>query len=288
MIIGHSRPKGVTWSVTNTGGSDPQMVTSGANLGDGRPDTLDRFKWMSGTPGSLHKFHLRASWPIAQQVRIVGVQNISLPDDLLITLGFHRVGDPGGTFPYAPAIWQPGGQRIVTGPRGERTAWFVIPPGPTPVNGMELQYWNNVGGAAVVPADTLWTQGEVVIFDGTDIDIAIGAIPDATDPTVQNFSWSNQPYTVPGTPYRQLQMELATASEATWRTVYDPLLAKMDRGQFCAYILRYKDLAGAFDGDLLHYYAMQGLMTRLPSRPHYARDIFKSGQLAIVESPIPT
>lgn len=105
---------------------------------------------------------------------------------------------------------------------------------------------------------------------------------------MQNFSWSNQPYPVPGTPYRGMQMELATASEAIWRTVYDPLLAKMDRGQFCAYILCYKDMAGPFDGDLLHYYAMQGLMTRPPSRPHYARDIFKSGQLTIVESPIPT
>ncbi len=288
MLIGHSRVK-PAWSVDkNTAGGMPQILSPTNVLADGRPDTATRFKWMTGTPGSGDKLYLRGEWGGAIVPSLIGILNPSLPVGLLITVSFRRSSDSPGGYPYQPTMYQVGGQRIVAGARGERTAWLVAQPGAQPVVGVQIEIWNNVNGNAAVASGAEFSIGDVCICAGTEVFPAGGVTINTIDPTAEGFSWDRQPYTSPGVPYREMQLELSTKVESEWRTVYDPLLAKMDRGQICAYVLRYKNAAGVFNTDLLHYYAMLGIATRQPSRTHLARDIFKSGQITVVESPIPT
>lgn len=285
MIVGHSRPLLPTWSINGTGAA---ILSPTTQLDDGRPDTKTRFRWLSGAQSSVTSIlRLRLDWGTPIVPRLIGIVGTSLPVGLYTTARFRRASDTLGTYPYAPTSLNDN-QRIKEGPRGERSRWEVLAEGATPVLGCEIAFLNNVAGSTAIAASAEFTIGEVAVCAGTDIAPAVGVEIDTIDPTAAEFSWSRQPYAEPGSLYRQLQFELATDDETEWRTVYDPLLAKMDRGQTCAYVLRHLNQSGVFDENLLHYYAMLGISTRLPSRTHLARDVFRSGQVTVVEAPIPT
>lgn len=286
MFVGHSRPSGGTWSVSGTGAA---ILSDASNLEDGRPDTLTAMRWLSGTQNTSSVFRLRYDWTSGAIVpRLVGLSNLSLPAGTKVTASFRRAGDTAGTYPYTPTAYN-ATQRIVEGPAGERTAWIMLPDGATPVVGVEIQIWNDVNGVASIPASQQFTNGEAWVSGGTDVPIATTPTMTTIDPTVTNWSTNNQPYTVPGTPYRQFQFALATANIATWRNVYAPLLAKINRGARCFYCVSLYDRPGAaFSAEALHADGLIGVSTALPQRKHNQVGIWDSGTCSVTESPIPT
>jgi hypothetical protein len=294
MIFGHSRPRDIVWTVYGTPGA--LMVSSPANLSDGRPDTLARLQWMTGTQTTASVLHLRGDWTSGAIVpRIAGLSNLSLPVGTLIGVSFRRSTDAVGTYPYTPAM-QATTQRVFQGPRGEQTAWLIVNPGATAIVGVDIAIFNDVDGTASIPASSQFTLGEAPITAGTEIDIDTTWDMTTIDPTTVAFSWSRQPYSVPGCPYRQLTvktpMDVQTAyfGDIATPTVvdYEELMAKLDRGQSCVYIPRYLDAAGAFSVQLLHRTAIIGVATMLPKATHKAGPYFDSTPITVVEAPIPT
>jgi hypothetical protein len=283
MNIGHSRPPDIAWTVSGTGAS---INTDPSDLTDGRPDTVVEFTWVSGVQNTSTTTKIRAEWSTGIAPGIVGISNIDLPAGTKIEVAFRRVGDPGGTYPYSGVPYVTS-QRIVEGPRGERTAWFMFQ-GTTPVVGAQISIYNDVNGVASIIASQLFTIGEIFIGASDEVCVGNTASIDTTDPTVQQFSWNSQPYASPGTPYRQLNFALRTASETEWISTYAPLLAKIDRGQFGAFVLSWKDSAGNFSATKLHAYALIGLAKTQPTRTHVARAFYSSGQIQVVEAPIST
>ena len=284
MIFGHSRPAGISWSVTGTGASIDTDDT--ADLTDGRPDTVVPFTWISGTQNLSSVMGIVGEWTGAIVPGIVGISNIDLPAGTKIEVAFRRASDTPGTYPYSASGYVTS-QRIQEGSRGERTAWFLFQ-GTTPVVGCRILIYNDVNGSPTIVASQAFNIGDIVIAETDDICVGLTASIDQVDPTVNQFSWNNQPYTSPGVPYRQLNFSLRTADESVWFDSYEPMLAKIDRGQICAYVLSYKDSAGNFSAKKLHRYALIGIATKQPTRAHVVRGTYSSGQFQVVESPIPT
>jgi hypothetical protein len=287
MKIGHSRQKTGTWSASGTGAA---ILTDAGLLVDGRPDTLTRFRWISGTQTLTSVTRIRLDWATGFVPGLIGLSNLSLPAGTLISTRYRRSTDGAGTYTYNPTVYN-GGQRIVEGPRGERTWWLLLAAGADPIVGIEFQFWNNVNGVVSIAASSTFDVGEAIICPTSDLVIEAGWTLETIDPTTADFSRSRQPYLDPGCPYRQLQFTPAMRRQAD---VYggsndlEQLLAKMDRGQVCAYVPRWQDGAGAFDAQMLHRTAMIGVATKLPRISQRAGTWFVAGGATIVESPIPT
>lgn len=291
MKIGHSRPVGGIWSLSGTGAA---FLTSTANLADGRPDTVDRLQWLSGAQSTSSVLRLRCEFDDAIVPGMVGISNCSLPVGTLIRARYRRASDPVGTYPYNPAA-QNEGQRLIQGVRGERTWWVVLNPGATPVKGVEYQFENNVGGSAVIPASSTFELGDVIIVATDEVVIDKDWSDEWVDPTVTDFSWSRQPYSKPGTPYRVLNFQLPLRhqkkyfGDATAPSLldYEELVAKLDRGQRCVYVPRWQNPDGTFAEGLLHRTARIGIATKLPKFNHRAGPNFDSTAFTVIESPIP-
>jgi hypothetical protein len=287
MIIGHSRPSGVTWTVSGSGAA---INSPTAQLDDGRPDSVTAFTWRNGTQNTSTQWKLRADWEgvsPAISPGLVGLSNVDLPEGTKVVVAFRRASDTPGTYPYSPTGYV-SLQRIVEGPSGERTAWLAFPSGASPVVGCEISIFNDVNGVASIVASAEFTIGEVFIGAADEICPALQPTEDTVDPTVSTFTWNNQPYEIPGTPYRTLAFQLRTASELTWINTYKPLMAKINRGQSCAYALTFRDRDGNFDSIRLHANMLIGIATKTASRRHVARGYWDSGQINVTEAPIPT
>jgi len=290
MIVGHSLPD-PAWSIASSHLSGAAIISPASALSDRRPDTPTRMQWMTGTPDSAHKLYLRGDWSPAFVPRIVGILNPSLPADLLVTVSFRRPSDTFGTYPYQPTMLQVGGQRIVVGPRGEKTCWLLVAPGASPVSGVQFEIWNNVGGVTAITSAEQFTVGEALVCPAEDVEIEAGWSFEYIDPTTTQFDPWRQPYAQPGTPYRRLTWQLmpelqsdvfGTAGRARAR-----LKARIDRGQTCVYIPR-STLNGTFDTDMLHGTAMLGIATNLSGFTHAAGPYFNDGRNVVTEVPIPT
>lgn len=287
MIIAHSRPIGIVWTVSGSGAS---IDSPTEQLDDGRPDSVTAFTWRDGTQNTSTQWKLRAEWEASNEAIVpglVGLSNIDLPVGTKVVVAFRRASDTVGTYPYSPTGYV-SFQRIVEGPSGERTVWLAFQPGASPVVGCEISIFNDVNGVASIIASAEFTIGEAFIGAMEEVCPALQPTEDAVDPTVTSFTWNNQPYPLPGVPYRTLQLNLRTANELTWINSYKSLMAKINRGQSCAYALTFRDRAGNFDPVRLHANMMIGIATKTASHRHIANGFWDSGQISVTEAPIPT
>lgn len=288
MLIGFDRPDAI-WTVSGTGASITAAID---NIDDGRPDTLTRLQWISGTQNTSSVFKLRADWTDGIVPRIAGLSNISLPVGTKVQVRFRRASDTAGTYPYEPTQALAAYQRVFEGPRGERTAWILYDDGATAVVGCEIQIYNDVNGAATIVASALFDVGEAVVAGGADVKLALGPSRTPIDPSTQSFSWESTPYTTPGLPYRQLSVKFAIDQESAFvggGMDIETLLGRIDRGQRAVYVQSYTDAAGNYSAQLAHRYALIGIATRLPVISHEPNSVrlYSTGDLTIVESPIP-
>lgn len=278
MIIGHSRPAGITWSVSGTGAA---IVSPTDQLTDDRPDTLTAFTWLTGTQNTSSVLRLRGDWTSGAIIpQLAGLSNISLPVGTKIQVAFRRASDPAGTYPYAPTMYN-ATQRIVGGPRGEKTAWLVPSDVATPVVGVEFQIYNDVNGVASIVAGQQFWIGEAVVCPVIDFCPAQKPSIEIIDPT------TFKP-TIPGIPFRRLNFAIRTDDQSKYIGDYARLIAKIDRGQSAVYVLRWKNPDDTFSADLLHAHAFIGKATKLPSAQHESGALFSSGVCTVDEDPIPT
>jgi hypothetical protein len=298
MFFGFKRPPDITWTVsaTGTGGTGQSIVSSIANVNDGRPDTTARYQWPTGGSQTTSTAMLiRGDWTATSfSPRLVGLSNISLPVGTQVTVSFRRTSDTLGTYPYSPTAYN-NPQRIVAGPRGERTCWILLPSGASNILGVQFSIANNVNGSASITAGTYFNVGEQVVCGGVDWDLEPGWDQYEVDPTTRNFSWQRQPYNEPGTVYRVFDGQLATDTQKVYfgdssnPTAVDvqELFANLDRGQSGIYIARYLDASGSFDAQMLHRMAMLSSAVQLPKLTQKAGTYYAAGNMTVTESPVP-
>lgn len=286
MILGHSQPEGVVWTVDGTAA----ILSPTDWLMDNRPDTLCRFSWITGAQTTLSVTKIRAEWPNAITPRAVSMLNIKLPDGLLIRTNWRRSSDPAGTYPYHPTSYN-SNQRSIMGPRGEVTRWELLAAGADPCVGMEIELVNNVNGLVGVTAGRVFEIGDIGIWQGNEFEIDRKWGIGWTDPTSARFDSFNQPHPTLGFPARTFKwkfpLEWFDNIFSPASTSLESLIAKMDRGQVCAYIPRYTD-DGVFNEHRLHRTAMIGMATDLPDYDHEAGQYFSNTQIVVKEIPIPT
>jgi hypothetical protein len=282
--IGHSRPTGVTWSKSSSG-TGGEITTGSANVDDGRPDTLMRCKWGTGTQTTASHFTLIAEWDDALVPGLVGLSNISLPTGTKIDVSFRRSSDTAGTYPYMPTM-QNNGQRIVEGPRGEKACWILIDAGASAVVGCAIKISNNVNGSASITSGTVFEIGEAVIAVRDSIDIHPKWTNERVDPTTHSYSRSRTPYAQAEQGYREMKFRIATTRRNELLGM-ETLFAKLDRGQHAVWIPRAVDDVGAFSASELHRTARIGMALSLPSQDHEAGPWYSSRDITVIESPIP-
>ncbi len=294
MIIAHSQPEGITWSIVGTGATNPGP---NSNLADDRPDTLSAFTWLTGTQNTATVFKLRGEWAKPMKPGLAGFSNIRLPVGTKISVAWRRATDPAGTYPTTIALQNPGNiQRVYEGPRGERTALLLLQAHAiTNIVGVEFTIWNDVGGVASIPAAEPFWLGEAFVREAITLNIHADWSASPIDTTTANYSTERQPYPDPGLVYHQLQFKWPLDTGANYfgdpsnpnAIDYEALIAKLDRGQSAVYITRTVDDGGAFSAHMLHRTAKLGLMTKLPASTHRAGPYFDSGAATVIEIPIP-
>lgn len=287
MIIGHSRPILPSWSVSGTGAA---ILSSTTQLADGHPKTKTKFRWLSGTQSSLTSIlRLRMEWGTPLVPRLTALLGTTLPVGLYTTTRWRRASDPFGTFPYAPTSLNDN-QRIKAGPRNERRRWELLAPGADACVGVEYAFLNNVSGSVAISASAEFFINEIGVFAADEVDIDRAWTLETIDPTVKEYE-AVQNADNYGYPYRRLKCKFPLEPlDDVFGTASDnreALLAKIDRGQVCAYVPRYR-IDGVFDENLFHRTAIMGAATELPDFSHNSGDYFTSTQMTVVENAIPT
>jgi len=122
--------------------------------------------------------------------------------------------------------------------------------------GIELRFYNDVGGDVALAAGDAFDLGEVVPFQADDWAIKPDPTDETTDPSVLRRSRNNQPSRLQRKPFRTVKAELRpTNREAELRALREFL----SRFQSCAVIPKWKT-AGVLDTELLHRWACFGAL----------------------------
>lgn len=288
MIFGHSRPEHITWTVSGPGAA----ILSPANLlDDGRPDTLTRFRWISGTQNTSSVLRIRGDWATPLPIGMVYVSNVTLPAGTKMTIAARRASDGAGTYPYVPASYNPT-QRVVAGVRGGKTAGILFQPGASQIVGIEVQLSNDVDGVASIPASQLFELGDIAPAQVTMVDIDADWSLDPTDPTRTVWLPDGGPASLPGVVWRTLSFKLPADDQSAWfngfGVDYEMLLARLDRGQRAIYVPRHINSNGQFDAAAFHRTAAFGVMTKLPKMSHEAGPYLRGDGGTVREIPIPS
>lgn len=280
MIIGHSIPAS-TWTVSGTGAA--LLADQFANA---RPDTLSRLRWLSGAQTTSSVLRLRAEWTGAIVPGLIYLAGGDLPAGTKVTVAWRRPGDSAGTYPYTPAA-RNSPQRVVRGPRGERTCAIVLEAGASPVVGCEISVWNDVDGVAAIIADSTITLGAVLVCAADEVSIDSDWSDTTVDPTITSASGTRAIYPTPGIPYRELSFAWVPDEQSVILGDRAALVAKLDRGQRAVYIPRYLDAAAAFAPTLAHQTARIGVMAKPPSVKHAAGPYMTASAATVIEVPVP-
>lgn len=148
MLISHSRPDAITWSVLGTG-SD--FLTDPSALTDGRPTSATRIQWLTGTQTTSSVLTLRATWDSgAVNILFCGLVGLTLPVGTKVVC--RRRFDLSWSGPQEA--------QVVQRDDGVRVVWFYFEDDGEVRDGFEFEIFNDVNGEATIPEDSTFDVGE--------------------------------------------------------------------------------------------------------------------------------
>ncbi|MBN8714154.1 MAG: hypothetical protein J0H50_09270 [Xanthomonadales bacterium] len=200
MLISHSRPSDIAWSLIGTGAA---WLTDADVLTNGRPAAAARLQWLSGTQTTASVLTLRGTWTTACAPRVVALLGLTLPVGTLITLAFRRPADADYTY-----LADLPSQRVVQLPDGSRCAWFALDAGLDPVIGVEYRIHNDVNGSASIAAGSAIDIGEAWVGPTFEVCLRRSMQDHVIDPTAKRRSYGSQTFASQRLPYRSIQLEL--------------------------------------------------------------------------------
>ncbi len=170
---------------------------SGIALTDFRTGSVQGIRWISGTQNtsSYVEITVTIASPLDATAAqgVVGVANVSLPEGTKLVIG-------GVT------------QRLVSGARGERSAWVL--PFATG-NTLVIRIYNDVNGVASIVASSEFSIGEIFVGRLMDLCTLMGTpTSDITDPTAYQRTAGGQLYQLMRKPYGQVAATLGAFTTA--------------------------------------------------------------------------
>lgn len=282
MIIGWLNQT-MKWEIAGAGASFESPVSLGS-----RPDVVTAIKWLSGAQTTSSVLYLRATWADAVVPGLLYLANTSLPVGTKIEVAWKRPADGG--FVYQPAAYA-NPQRIVAGPRGERTCLIAMnAPGADAVIGCEVRIYNDVGGVASIVAGATHTIGALMPCTAAEVSIGDDWGVERKDATKVLRSQAGGVYAFAGASARTLSFGWIADEEREMFAAAgsaDALLAQIDRGARAVYVPRYLTDAATYDAAIAHSHAMIGVMTRAPAIRHAAGPFFTASAGTVEELPVP-
>lgn len=148
MLISFARPDAITWALVGTGAS---FLTDEGALVDGRPTSATRIQWLSGAQTTASVLTLRGTWNTAPtDIRLCGLVGLTLPvGTKIVCRRFFDLSWSGPQTGY-----------VVQRSDGVRVVWFYFPEDSQERTGFEFEIFNDVNGAASIPADSTFDIGE--------------------------------------------------------------------------------------------------------------------------------
>lgn len=152
MLISHSMPADVAWSLVGTGAD---FLTSADRLDNGRPSSATRIRWLSGAQTTASVLKIRGNWVATDENPFLGLAGLigtNLP------LGLRVVATM-----YAAANWElsPVEGVVTLRPDGVRVVWFRFPEVGFSAVGIQFAIYNDVGGSVWIDADSDFEIGEL-------------------------------------------------------------------------------------------------------------------------------
>lgn len=277
MLISHSRPRNVAWALRNSAGASLSFVTTPAALTNGRPGSVTRLVWPTGTYTQLE-----ATWSEPSPIGLVGLIGTTLPPGMELRIAFRIAGT--SDFVVSPAM-----TRVVQRPMGERVAWMRPAPSAEWFDGMRLRIQNSmdVGFPVVVPG-TYVDLGEIWLGDAEEIDADANWSIEYEDPTIGTETDLAQPYSQRGTVRRIVTFTPSVREDTLLHNpdgfpLMERLLAKTNRGQQSVVVPRYE----GEDDYLLPITASFGTLAGKGSWKHVDGPHYEHAPLTLREAGIP-
>lgn len=274
MLVGHEVPDDLSVAISGSGAS---IDTDDSVLFDGHPASPTRMTWLSGAQTTASELDLTITWTTAIKPRILAILGPTLPVGTLVSCRFDSGGatydlDPGGN----------SDQRIMLLPRGRRAVWMVFPQPAAAITGLQLQFFNDVDGAASIAASSEFEIGEIAVMPAVELVLARGWDVSTVDPSKHRRSRGQQLHTSRRLAYDRLAGRLVPTyvDEVKQQALdngmdWELLLAALEGGARGACIPRWADAGGNVDPDRLHRNAYYGSCVDLPKITHTAGDWFE-------------
>lgn len=281
MLIGYGQPSNVTWTLSGAGTAWLGDGTPAA-LTDGKPARVARFRWLSSTPALTDNVVLAGHWSTATPIRLIGLLGLkNVPTGLKVEIRGQRVGDATPSFVLGGNALT---QTVARDPNGSYSLWIVADSANPPLMGVEVRFFNNVGGTTIFTAVSTIDIGEVAIMSAVEIDHERGWSMEVVDPSINAITLGGQLNTVKRVAYRRLNCRFTPQALTAVRA--NGLANGMDLQQLesalrgssrCCAIPRWKGAGGMIDSAELHRTALYGFAASISGTEHMAGPWYQQG-----------
>lgn len=266
----------VTWSAINGG-----LSADNAPLTDRSPASRVALTWSSGAQTTASTVSLVADCDVTP--RMVALLGVDLPSGLKVELWGKRGIDAGFTYNLGGNSQS---QDLVTFDDGSVGAVWVLADGLDQVEKLELRFFNDVAGVAVIAASAPFEIGEVVIAEAVEVAIETGWRFDNKDPSKARRTLGSQIDRVRRTGYRTLNCTPCFATTAEARsgglgstTDWQRIMAAMRADPYLLAVVHSSTSADIQDT------AIFGIATKTPSLEALSGPYYGPGELVIEEVP---
>lgn len=183
MLISHSRPSDITWTLLGTGAA---FLTSSDRLTNGRPTSGTRIQWLSGAQTTASVLTLRGIFDDFFDIGFCGLVGTTLPIGTRVVCK-RRFSSP----------WLTPTEGVVTQRAdGVRVVWFNFEPYPSndQWDGAEFEIYNDVFGSASIAASSTFEIGEAWAGLVSEWCIRPTYESNIVDFSKQNLSINGQPF----------------------------------------------------------------------------------------------
>lgn len=205
-------PPAYTLTISGTGAS---IDSAGSRLSDSSVASPVRFTSASGAQTTATTWKTQHVFAAAKPIRAGFLLGTSLPVGMKITVKGKRAADGGYTYDLGGNSQS---QRLVEMYDGSAGLWWAFAADLTDVVGIEVTYWNDVGGSVALAASSGYRVGEVLFWQAHEENIQRTVQDDFEDRGRLDDTPSDQTHKLMRRPRRVLTVDLVpTRNPATWR-----------------------------------------------------------------------
>lgn len=281
MLISYDRPADLSFFVVGA-----TVLTADLSImANGRANERARFRWPSGAQTTGTSIRIYATWGAPISVGAVAIIGCTLPAGTRVDVYYAAQSSPtevliaSGTLRAHPLGWRSIILDVVNAPPFDLD----------PTTAVMLDIFNDVGGVAVIAADTVFEIGEVWCGKGVDVPIKPALTIGYEDRSSVDVSIYSQPWLLPEVPRRRFTAAPSLMAEArvAGRTQdLEQVHARVLSRQTCLVIPTSRDKEGNYSQALVDAWGMLGYFESVPALVHVEARYYEAGEYVFFEAPI--